>query len=322
MTSLKTLIAIVFFGLPSICRATCTFYEGHSQKQIIISVPVTLSIPRDAIIGTTIFESPEFTFQGNASYKCTTAFTWGIKNNRGSESSSDLFPIGSSGLSWQWIYNGNSIKGFSNGRALNPGGYGYNDSRTVLRIIKTGNIEPGASIAAGIMGFVQVDATLLTLALQIDKTSSIVLQSCETPDLNVEMGEYNLSVFSEPGNFTRPKPFAIKLNNCPTGINKVSYSFFANPSTPASNPGLGIIELNKNSTAKGIALQILDSNLDPVQLDAKYTYSEYITHGGNFAIPFNARYIRTLPSGGSGQYDSGMSAGTANSEITFIMSYL
>ncbi|UVL26846.1 fimbrial protein [Pseudomonas donghuensis] len=319
----RWLIIYITTSATSFTFAACDFYEGHSQKQIIISIPSALSIPRDAANNTIIYESPPVTFTGNASYTCSSAFTSGIINNLGNNSSENYFPIGNTGLSWQWIYQGTPYIGFGGGSSRSPGGYGFNNTTHFLRIIKTGNISTGTTIPAGTIGFVQVEsAALRPLAMTIDKSSTVIPQSCETPNFAVEMGEYNLSTFSQYGNSTEAKSFSIKLNNCPSGIKKVTYSFFANPATPAWNPSLGIVELNKNSTAKGIALQILDSNLEPVQFGATYTYSEYAIDGGNYSIPMNARYIRTLPSGSSGQYDSGMSAGTANSEITFIMSYL
>lgn len=316
------LAACFFVSIPSLSFGACEFYSGHSQKQITIDIPATLSIPRDAAYSTVIYESPPQTFRGAASYKCTTTFPTGVKNNVGADTTSINFPIGTTGLSWQWIYEGGPRAGFG---AINdsPGGYGYNDTTHALRIIKTGPISSGATIPSGTLGYFQVESAVLRpLALIINKSPSIVLQSCETPNIAVAMGEYNLSSFSSNGSTTSPKSFEIKLNNCPTGITKVTYSLSATSGSPAISNELGIVSLNKTSTAKGISLQILDSNNSPMQLDKAYVFNEYSTDGGNFSIPLNAKYIRTLPNGDAGQYDKGMSAGSANSEVTFIMNYL
>ncbi|WP_186684982.1 fimbrial protein [Pseudomonas anuradhapurensis] len=320
---ITSLAACIFFAAPSLSFAACAFYDGHSQKQISISIPSTLSIPRDAAVNTVIYESPAKTFNGSASFNCTTTFTTGIKNNIGTDSTSTYFPIGSTGLSWQWIYDGKGYNGFGSGITQNPGGYGFNNTTHALRIVKTGDISPGATIPAGTLGYMQVEsASLRPLAMTIDKSSSIILQSCETPNIAVDMGEHNLSVFSRSGNATPPKAFNIKLNNCPSGIRKVSYSLSATSGAPAVDGALGIIKLNTSSTAKGIALQLLDGNQTPIQLDKTYVFNEYSTDGGNFSIPLSAKYIRTLPNGDAGQYDEGMSAGSANSEVTFVMNYL
>ncbi|WP_342244944.1 fimbrial protein [Pseudomonas sp. OTU5201] len=317
----KILAALLVVWMPSISSANCEFYNGHSQQLININIPPTLSIPRDAPNNSVLYESAPQTFNGAASYKCSSDFKKGVKNNLGGDSpTSTVFPIGTSGLSWQWIVDGTRHGGFgsSTGKA---GGYGFNGTTHSLRIIKTGNITSGTTLTAGIMGFIQRGA-IQPLVMTITNSSSIVLQSCETPDVKVEMKEHNLSLFKSFESYTTPKTFSIKLNNCPSGISKVAYSLSANPMAPAWNPALGIVELNKSSTAKGIALQVLDSKLEPIQLDKTYIFSEYASSGGNFSIPMNARYIRTLPSGSAGQYDPGMSAGTANTEVTFIMSYL
>ncbi|WP_429508697.1 fimbrial protein [Pseudomonas sp. 2835] len=321
MPSIKPFIALLFIGSSSFSFAACEFYPGHSQKPIIISIPSSLTLPRDAPNGTVIYQSPDQTFQGAASYKCSSDFTMGVKNNLGTQSStSSAFPIGTSGLSWKWIYDGIEARGVGahTGKA---GGHGFNGMTNALRIIKTGNIIPGASIPAGTLGFWQIE-TLDPLAMQIDKSSSIIPQSCESPDVKVEMGQYDLGVFSDIGDTSKATAFSISLNNCPSGIKKVIYSLAPNPTTPAWNADLGIIELNKTSTAKGIALQILDGNQTPLELNKDYIFSDYTSTGGNFRIPLSARYYRTLPASNGGKNDLGVRPGTANSEVSFVMSYL
>ncbi|MEN5305747.1 MULTISPECIES: fimbrial protein [unclassified Pseudomonas] len=320
---ITSLAAFIFIAAPSLSFAACEFFDGHSQKQITISIPSTLSIPRDAAVNSVIYESAATTFNGAASYKCSAPFTVGVKNNLGTDSTSSYFPIGNTGLSWQWVYQGTAYNGVGGGRTQQPGGYGFNTTTNALRIVKTGDISPGTTLPAGTLGYMQIDSTSLRpLAMITDKSLAIILQSCETPDIAVDMGEHNLSVFSRNGNATPPKAFNIKLNNCPSGIQKVSYSLSATSGSPAVDSALGIIELNKSSTAKGIALQLLDSNQTPLQLDKTYIFNEYSTAGGTFSIPLNAKYIRTLPNGASGQYDEGMAAGSANSEVIFVMNYL
>ncbi|QXH33673.1 fimbrial protein [Pseudomonas muyukensis] len=146
--------------------------------------------------------------------------------------------------------------------------------------------------------------------------------TCETPDVKVELGDYSTRDFPRYGDFTLPKAFNLLMNNCTTTVKKVSYTLSANPTAPAVNAAQGIVALNSASTAKGIALQLLDSNQNPIQLDKNYSFNELTAGGGNFSIPLNARYIRTLPNAGAGTQDKGVTGGTANTEVTFIMSYL
>ena len=301
--------------------AECVFYDGHHQNPILIDIPSTLSVPRDTPDNTIIYQATTKTFQGNSSYKCATEHKWGVKNNVGTDSTTSyIFPIKSSGLAWQWIFNGNPIRGAGAGTE-GAGGYGYNGSTHSLRLLKIAPLKGDLTIPAGDIGYHQV-GTLQPLAMRLSKTVSIVAQSCETPDVNVEMGQYDLGAFSDIGDTSKATAFNILLNNCPSGINKVVYSLAPNPTTPAWDAGQGIIELNQTSTAKGIALQILDGNQTPLELNKDHVFSDYTSTGGNFRIPLSARYYRILPASNGGKNDSGVRPGTANSEVSFVMSYL
>ncbi|AIL62560.1 fimbrial protein [Pseudomonas alkylphenolica] len=316
-TFLFTALVCVWFD----ASAECKYYEGHQQNPIIVDIPSTLSIPRDIPNGTTIYQTNTVTFQGNSSYNCTTTFVQGIKNNLGTAlPASDIFPISNSGLAWQWIRENGPVKGFG-GSSRKPGGYGFNGTTHTLHLLKIAPLKGNLTIPAGDIGYYQID-TLQPLAMRISKTASIVAQSCETPDIKVEMGQYDLGVFSDIGDTSKATAFNILLNNCPSGINKVMYSLAPNPTTPAWDAGQGIIELNKTSTAKGIALQILDGNQTPLELNKDHVFSDYTSTGGNFRIPLSARYYRTLPASSGGKFDLGVRPGTANSEVSFVMSYL
>ncbi|WP_277761964.1 hypothetical protein [Pseudomonas sp. A34-9] len=84
--------------------AVCQFLSGHQQSSVSIEIPSNLSIPRGALAGTVIYESPEFSPPGliNSSYKCTTSYLIGAKNNVGTTTPTALlFPIGNTGVSWK-----------------------------------------------------------------------------------------------------------------------------------------------------------------------------------------------------------------------------
>lgn len=93
------------------------------------------------------------------------------------------------------------------------------------------------------------------------------------------------------------------------------YSLVPTSSSPSLNDNQGIIKLNSGSTAIGVGLQVTDDNMVPVSLNTSLPFKEYSSTGGNFTIPLNARYFKIA--GGSG-----ITPGTANTEMTFVMSYL
>lgn len=82
------------------------------------------------------------------------------------------------------------------------------------------------------------------------------------------------------------------------------------------------MKLSADSTAQGVALQILNSDGNPIVLHQSYVFTDYSSAGGNLKIPVSARYFRTAKTGGNGGFDKGMRAGSANANIAFVMSYL
>ena len=137
--------------------------------------------------------------------------------------------------------------------------------------------------------------------------------SCQTPSVFVAMGDdYQLFEFDNTGDAPRPIKFDLSLNNCQRGIQKVTYQLQAN--TPVIDAQKGIVALSGASTAKGIGLQLKNDAGQPIVLNTPYVFSGFNTTGTDFKIPLNAAYIRLA--------DSTLQAGSANSEVTFIVNYL
>lgn len=83
--------------------------------------------------------------------------------------------------------------------------------------------------------------------------------------------------------------FDIALNQCQTGIRKVTYSLKAN--TPVIDATKGIVALNAGSTAKGIGLQLMNEAGEPIAFDTTYPFAAFTTTGLNFKIPFVSRVL-------------------------------
>ncbi|WP_243433201.1 fimbrial protein [Pseudomonas sp. 58(2021)] len=314
------LVTFIFQSASINALAACSIDAGHTALTLTVSVPPTLSFPRDTPDNTVLYESVAVTATG-PSFTCTTYTKWGVKNKLGTDSAtSTIFPIGDTGISWQWIYDDKPRAGDGGERPLN-GVYSFKDTRHVLRILKTGTLKSNATIPAGEIGNLKI-GTIYPISLKTNNELRFVAQSCESPDIQVEMGQYDLGIFSQLGDTSKATPFNILLNNCQSGIEKVMYTLTPSPTTPAWNAALGILELNSSSTAKGIALQLLDSDQNPLELNKPYVFNDYSTTGGSFRIPLSARYYRTTPASNGGTDDWGVTPGTANSEVSFVMSYL
>ncbi|WP_233281629.1 fimbrial protein [Pseudomonas tructae] len=196
--------------------------------------------------------------------------------------------------------------------AISPKGYGIASGTVRLEIIKSGPLASQVRIAAGNLGNLQSGELILN---RFNLANALVVNaaSCQTPAVPVAMGDdYQLNEFREAGAKPRTVPFDIALNQCQTGIKKVTYSLKAN--TPVIDGPNGIVALNAKSTAKGIGLQLMNALGQPIALDTSYPFDAFSTTGLNFKIPLSAAYYRL----GTEE----LRAGSANTEVTFIVNYL
>ncbi|MDZ3829611.1 fimbrial protein [Pseudomonas monsensis] len=319
---IHTLCLSLLFAPSYAGAANCSFFPGHHQTTITMQIPATLSIPRDTPNGTVIYESPSLTLGPTpSSYRCTNEFSYGIQNNVGVSKSGDLvYAIGNTGLAWQWSFRDDVAIPIYPSIRRQAGGYGWDTTRHVLRLFKIADVIDVQKIPAGTLGTFHADG-VSPLAMATNGTT-IVPQSCETPDIKVDMGSHDMSSFAHNGAYSEPVKFDISLNNCPPGIKKVTYTLKPTLTSPSQNSTRGIVKLSADSTAQGVALQVLNSDGNPLVLHQSYVFADYSSAGGNLKIPLSARYFRVAETGGNGGFDKGMRAGTANATIAFVMSYL
>ncbi|MET3051089.1 hypothetical protein ABXV19_04610 [Pseudomonas alkylphenolica] len=130
-----------------------------------------------------------------------------------------------------------------------PAGTGYHVGAGGYRleIVKTGELTSQVKVDAGYLGSLKSDDLILK---KLNLTNPIVLNaaSCQTPSVPVAMGDdYELHEFRDAGAKSRTVRFDIALNQCQTGINKVTYSLKA--TTPVIDRAKGIVALNSGSSA-------------------------------------------------------------------------
>lgn len=313
-----TLTLLLLTSTPSFASCAFQIELGGTEQIMNVNLPKTITLPRNTAIGTTLFESSAYSF-GATNFKCPTDVPYGVENNVGSTTiGSDLFPIGNTGLSWQFIrYMPARVAAKALGSttlSYNSLGWQISTSTAAIRIITTGAIASDTTIPAGDIGSLMADSLKLATFRLVNATQ-LASSSCETPNINVKMGQHRLEDIPNDGSPSKKAIyFSIRLNNCPAGINNVSYTLTPTSSAPSQNDLQGVINLNQNSTAKGIGLQITDGNLLPIVLNQAMTFNDYSNKGGSFTIPLNARYLQIAKG-------SSVIPGTANSEITFTMSY-
>lgn len=189
---------------------------------------------------------------------------------------------------------------------------------TSVNFVKTGPIAPGPItwIPAVTMSYTlngQAGSWPLPTYYSGNYTGNIVLLTCTTPSVNVNLGTIKANELAVVGSTSAEKNFNIELNNCPSGMNSVDYRL--EPITQiVQSPGWHFL-LDGTSTATGVGIQILyqsDSSIVPLGPSANVRVSAYNSStGGTYVIPMKARYIRT----------GNITPGTANGLVNFTMTY-
>jgi type 1 fimbria pilin len=316
MTSLKQLAclaAISLAGAQAAFAANCTV-TTNTNETLNFGASLangSLTVPADTPDGTVIYQDTVQSVRNE--WKCTGASQYGLVMNPalGSVTSGSTYPIGKTGLSFRiWI---DALSRYERRPfTIKPDNYGISPGSVRLEIVKSGPLSPQVKVAAGNLGNLQADDLIIS---KYNLTNPLVLNaaSCQTPSVPVAMGDdYQLWEFRDAGATPRTIRFNIGLNQCQTGINKVTYSLKA--TTSVIDAAKGVVALNGGSTAKGIGLQLMDDAGQPIAFDTTYTFSGFTTTGANFKIPLSASYYR-LPTGN-------VEAGSANTEVTFIVNYL
>lgn len=294
----------------------CRFLHGNSVVETVFVAPQTIFAPRDAKVGSVIWKSDGTVPPRGHAWGCWEHFKWGLINSRGglppNPASPIDMPIGDTGLAWRYGGSNRDFPALLYGDRLPPSeGYRFDDQPQYLSIVKIGPIQSGVTIAAGTLGSVNIDGDFNVIRMQLAKSFTVATGSCKTPDVTVKMGDRNyVGQFKGVGTSLAPINFSIALNECPEGINKVSYRL--EPTTELLDQSNAVVALDATSTAEGVGLQLLNAAGEPVRLKKRITFREYDKLGGNFIIPLKAAYHQIGPK---------VIPGRANTSVTFIMSY-
>jgi len=298
--------------------ANCTFLNNAPTTQTLnFGASLAnggLTIPADTPDGTVVYQD---TAQQSSkhSWSCNANSQYGVAVNPAlgtPPQNAKTFPLGKTGLSFRiWI---DALSRYESSLfTISPNiYYGVSEGAVRLEIVKSGRLASQVTIAAGELGSLQSGELVFNI---FNLTNPLVLNaaSCQTPSVPVAMGDdYQLHEFSDAGAPPRTVRFNIALNQCQTGINKVTYSLKA--TTPVIDATKGIVALNNTSTATGIGLQLMNDAGQPIAFDTTYPFTAFTTTGTDFKIPLSAAYYR-LPAGE-------LKAGIANTEVTFIVNYL
>lgn len=175
-----------------------------------------------------------------------------------------------------------------------------------VTLIKTGDITPGPQLLDG--------STLATatgsdvgkvfdfgIAGTIIQAQCSVSANAVSAD-PVNLGDWDVTDFKGPTSGTTPVPFSINLENCiadPQNNNIATAHIRldgAKDSTPIDSAN-GVFSLSADSTAKGIAIQMLSSDgTTPFELEKEIPVVAITP--GNIVLDFKARFFQTADMGG------------------------
>ncbi|MDR3444076.1 MULTISPECIES: fimbrial protein [unclassified Dyella] len=209
------------------------------------------------------------------------------------------------------------------------GGPGYAASGTAGAQVQVALVKTSSQAQSGLISGIAVqlapidnNATQTQLANSYTINVQINALACTTPDVLVPLGTHSPNEMASVGAGTTPVSFTVKLNNCPGGatvsgtqagmIHGVQYRI--DPVTTVVNSAQSVVALNSGSSASGVGVQLLNSaGTAAFPLSSWQTLSGFSgSADGNYTVPLSARYYRT----------GTISAGTANSSMTFTMQYL
>jgi type 1 fimbria pilin len=314
---LLSITAVMAFVFSSQAAANCTLSTGLESSTVNYGSKLTegLSVAQDAPIGTVIYQETIRTTKTKRIH-CDRGDVIGFVLNPalGSVTTGTItFPLGKTGLSFR-IHAETYYAGYLAVANLGiiAGDYQFPADNYRLDIIKSGELASDSSIPAGYLGAHQLGDAVIA-KFYLNNPITLNTASCETPAVSVQMGDdYRLNEFDKSGDTPRLIKFNIALNQCQRGIKKVNYQLKA--TTKVIDSTKGIVALNAESTAKGIGLQLMNDAGQPIALDTVYPFNDFNTTDTDFKIPLSAAYYRLA--------EGTLQAGTANTAVTFIMSYL
>jgi type 1 fimbria pilin len=190
-----------------------------------------------------------------------------------------------------------------------------------ITLIKTGDLAPGVHYLDGVLvtghlgwgGFGKVQEYTLK--------AEIIQSQCDvgTHEVDVDLGEWNISDFAHVGYKTEPRSFQIRLDACkfdsrPNPANETLATIElrgVEGSRPIGPPGENVFSLTTDSKASGIGIQMLyNGESMPLnqELDLEYVTADEVT------LDFEARYYQTEPK-------RDVQPGSAEGALNFVIRY-
>ncbi|HCT04577.1 fimbrial protein [Pseudomonas sp. P7548] len=193
-------------------------------------------------------------------------------------------------------------------------------------LVKTGDIPAGTH---SINQLVASGTTNIGPMFDLTFTATITVAGCSMPaapgnQIDVPMGTWEKRVFNGKDSTTPATPFAITLSACIAGSNYpnnangyfngnyANIQIDGNKTSSIVDAANGILSLSSDSTAQGVAIQVLQANDAPMNLGQPVRLNRIVN--GTTTVPLKARYIQI----GDGPTPM---PGTADGHASFTVTY-
>lgn len=295
---------------PQVALANCKL-DNSSQGAYSVSVPTTIVNDPNIPVGSVLYTSSPTPINHRVDIRCNgSGNAWGLVNNAGPTppTTVNLFPIGTTGVSYRVLQNGTYIFPYPY-FSLDGADSWYESDAVTIELVKTDTIVNGTSIAGSLADFragkVNNDTTIAVINLANALTFTAPACQANATAINVTLPTVSRQSFSGVGSVAGTTPFQIGLT-CSSGA-----TLRITLDTAAPVPGQTGVIAPSSGGASGIGVQLLDSSgLTPVAFGTATTIGA--TPNGTLSIGYFARYYQTT---------SPVGAGAVNATATFTLSY-
>lgn len=307
-----------FLAVSADASASCAYMDGYVATRLQLDLGSgTHMVPRDAPVGTVLHEVTKGwadTFYASCTAQTSTARHWDLPTTPLPLVAGNTYATGVQGVGVMVVNQGTpfptSAAPLAGSTAMS---YRWGGQKLTYRFVKTGPIGGGTVNSASLPTVRHTfdDHRLLIYDAAAVGSATFVVGSCETPDVQVDMGAQKLGDFAGIGTRVGMRDFDIAINNCPAGLTSITYSLAA--VNGVANATAAVARLATSSTATGVGLQITNRNDNPMTFGVARTAPAYDpATGGSIKIPLRAWYYQT---------DAAIAAGTAEGYVEFTMSY-
>lgn len=188
--------------------------------------------------------------------------------------------------------------------------------QTLVSYVSTGQLKTGSyNIPSRNVAYLEltsdgnIGAPTVQLILQ-PITINVYAHACEVIGgnyVNINVGDWYTADFTGVGSSTSPLPIDLSLN-C-QGELKLNAQISAE--TEPSFPGAIKLQSTEESSAEGVAIQMLDSFGSPLTLNSKFNVTN-LANSTVYDLGWSVRYLQIL---------DGVSAGNANAIATLTLTY-